>query len=556
MDGESRTRTGDTTIFSRVLYQLSYLAAGPIVSAEGPGAAVACRAMRKLCSLSLILGILAIAGCGGSSSGSDAESPLDNALGYLPADAPFVVSIDTDTKGEQYRAATDLIERFAFGDEIKKVIREELDEDGDFERFEDALGNEFVVGSTDASAFVNVPSGKDRSFVGAIQASNEDAIDKLLKEEKAEEDGEASGAKLYKDEDGDSFAVEGDVLIVAGSKQQLERALELRDGDDHMTEEDFDAGTEGLPRDAMLRVYVDIGGLLRSSGEAKQALEVKWVRALRTGGIALAFEQDRVSIDFDVDTDPEGLTDADVPIATGPSSPQVLDRDGEIGVALRDLSHILKFARATAKEVDPDGSADLDDSIAQIESQLDLDLEKDLLSQLEDDVAVSVGLDGKFGARAQLKDPAKVERALDKLSSILSRLAAGATDERVGFAKPKPGEDFYALATGDGERFVFGVVDDVFVISNDPEVAGSLAADPTAAVPGAKGAIVLKANAEELGQEILKQVEGDLLDSTGFEIGDRIRGAIATRPLDELTGSIEASTEGLSGSFELTVDPK
>ena len=26
MDGETRTRTGDTTIFSRVLYQLSYLA--------------------------------------------------------------------------------------------------------------------------------------------------------------------------------------------------------------------------------------------------------------------------------------------------------------------------------------------------------------------------------------------------------------------------------------------------------------------------------------------------------------------------------------------------
>ena len=32
-DGETRTRTGDTTIFSRVLYQLSYLAA----TADGTG---------------------------------------------------------------------------------------------------------------------------------------------------------------------------------------------------------------------------------------------------------------------------------------------------------------------------------------------------------------------------------------------------------------------------------------------------------------------------------------------------------------------------------------
>jgi Protein of unknown function (DUF3352) len=512
--------------------------------------------MRKLSLLSLILGILAIAGCGGSSSGSDAESPLDNALGYLPADAPFVVSIDTDTKGEQSRAATDLIERFAFGDEIKKAIREELNEDGDFERFEDALGNEFVIGSTDARAFVNVPSGEDRNFVGAIEASKEDAIDKLIKQEKAKEDGEASGAKLYKDEDGDSFAVEGDVLIVAGSKKELQRALELRDGDDHMTEEDFDAGTEGVAKDAMLRVYLDVGGLLRSGGEAKDALKSKWVRALRTGGLALSFEQDRVSIDFDVTTDPEGLTDADVPIATSATAPEVLQRDGEIGVALRDLAHILRFARATAKQVDPDGSAELDTSIEQIESQVELDLEKDVLSQLEGDLAVSVGLDGKFGARAQVEDPAKLKRTLDKLSTVLSRFAEGATDERVGFAKPKAGEDFYALATGDGERFVFGVVDDMFVISNDPEIAGSLAAAPTAAVPGAEGSIVFQADAEQLGKEILKQVEGDLLDSTGFEIGDRLRDSIATRPLDELTGSIEASTEGLSGSFELTLDPK
>jgi hypothetical protein len=29
VNGETRTRTGDTTIFSRVLYQLSYLAVAP-----------------------------------------------------------------------------------------------------------------------------------------------------------------------------------------------------------------------------------------------------------------------------------------------------------------------------------------------------------------------------------------------------------------------------------------------------------------------------------------------------------------------------------------------
>ena len=35
--GETRTRTGDTTIFSRVLYQLSYLAVAPQTSVRGTG---------------------------------------------------------------------------------------------------------------------------------------------------------------------------------------------------------------------------------------------------------------------------------------------------------------------------------------------------------------------------------------------------------------------------------------------------------------------------------------------------------------------------------------
>ena len=512
--------------------------------------------MRKLSSIALILGTLLIAGCGGSSAGSDADSPLDNALRYLPADAPFVVAIDTDTNGEQYQAASDIVDRFAFGDEIERQIRKALDEDGDFERIEDALGNEFVVGSTDSRAFVNVPSGEDRRFVGAIQASSQDAIDELLEKEKAEEDGEASGAKLYKDDSGDSFAIEGDVLVVAGSKKELERALELRDGDDHMTEEDFDAGTGGVPRDALARVYLDVGALLRASDEAEEALKVEWVRALRTGGIALAFGRDEVAIDLHVDTDPDGLTEADVPIATGAASPRVLDRDGEIGLALRDPSQLLEFAQATAETVDPDGFGTFEAGLAQIERRLDLDLERDLLGQLEGDLAVSVRLDGKFGARAELEDPAAFERTLAKLADVLPSMAEGIADEKVGFAEPKAGEDFYAIATADGDRIVFGVVDGVFVLSNDAAIAGSLAADRATAVAGAKGAVVLQADAEQVGQEILEQLEGSAFESTGLELGDRIRDAIATRPLDELTGSLEASTDGLSGSFRLTLDPR
>jgi hypothetical protein len=506
--------------------------------------------MRKLTLLTLVLGTIAIAGCGSSGSGDDSSSPLDNALRYLPADAPFAVAIDTDGEGEQLGNAGDLADKFPFGDELRKQLEDMVEErTGKVEDLQQALGNEFVVGSTDAKSFVDTPSGEDTAFVGAIQAKSGDALDKLIAGDKAEEDGEAEGAKLYKDDSGDSFAIDGDVLVVAGSKQELEAALATRNGDDSLTEEDFDAATEGVSKDALLRVFVNVGELLRASPDAKPALKSKWVAALRTAGVALTFESDRVAIDVDVDTDPEGLTDADLPLAAGSDSPQVLDRDGQINLALRDPAQVLEFAQATAKAVDPNGFSSFEAGKAQIERRLKVDLDADLVDQLDGDLQVSVGLDGKFGARAQLKDPAGFEQTLTKLEEVLPSIAEGAAGEKVGFATPKPGEDFYAVATAGGDQIVFGVVKDVFVLSNDPAIAGTLATEGTQAVAGAKGALVLSTDAEQLAQTALQQAEGQ-----GFDLGDRIKGAVGARPLDELLGSFEMTTDGLSGSFSVTTD--
>jgi hypothetical protein len=508
--------------------------------------------MRKLSLLTLILGILAIAGCGGSGGGSDGSSPLDNALRYLPADSPFAVAIDTDTKGDQLEAADDLSDRFALGDEVEKQIKDALGERaGDLEDLQKALGNEFVVGSTDVRSFVDSPGDDDTAFVGAIQVDDSDALDKLIDGEKAEEDGEADGAKLYKDDSGESFAIDGDVLVVAGSKQELEDALATRYGDDGMTESDFDAGTEGVSQDALLRVYLNVGALLKADPGAKQALKSKWVAAVRTAGIAMTFEPKQVAVDIDVTTDPAGLTDADLPIAAGADAPQVLDRGG-INLALRDPSQLLEFAQATAGTIDPEGFASFEQDKAKIERELDIDLDKDLIDQLDGDLAVSIGLNGKFGARAELKDPAAFEQSLTKLEKVLPNIAEGATGEKVGFVKPKDGEDFYAIATAGGNQIVFGVVEDFFVFSNSATIAGSLASEGTKTVPGAKGALVLNMNAEQIAKAALEEAEGQ-----GLELPDELKlkkGSLDAGPLNELIGSFEATTEGLSGSFTVTTD--
>ena len=54
------------------------------------------------------------------------------------------------------------------------------------------------------------------------------------------------------------------------------------------------------------------------------------------------------------------------------------------------------------------------------------------------------------------------------------------------------------------DDFLEFVVDEVFVLSNSAKIAGSLAGYGTKAVPGAKGALVLNMNAEQIAKEALK----------------------------------------------------
>ena len=505
--------------------------------------------MLKLLSTLLVLGSLAIvAGCG-DGGGEDASSPLDEALRYLPANTPFAAAIDTDTKGDQYRSAGEIVDKFGIDVNVEEQIAEAIDAEPDeIKRLEKALGNEFVVGSTDVRAFVSQSSDEDQSFVGAIQATDAAALDSLV-DGGAKKDGEANGATIYKDDDSDDpFAIEDDVLIVAGSRKELEDALATRDGDDSLTEEDFDAGTEGVPADALVRAYFNIEELLSVDDDAKQALKSKWVSALRTGGLAVSIEDDQVAIDFNVTTDSGELTDADLPIASGATAPEVLDR-GDLNIGLRDPEQILEFAQATARAIDPGGFGTFAAGKQQIERRLGIDIEDDLFGQIRGGLAVSVDLDGKFGARAELDDPAKFERTLGKLADVIPGLVQGAAGQKVGFVEPKAGEDFYAVATAGGDNFVFGVVDGVFVLANDADVAGALAAEGTEGIPGAKGALVLSADAERLVRTVL----GELMD-TPIDIPGEIGDATAPAPFDELTGSLESSTEGLSGSFELTFD--
>ena len=200
-------------------------------------------------------------------------------------------------------------------------------------------------------------------------------------------------------------------------------------------------------------------------------------------------EGDAINVDFEIRTDPSGLTDADLPIASGPEAPAIVERPDEIGVGVRDIGQIVSFVETVAQAVSPSGYGDYAAAKTQIERRLGVDVEKDILEQLSGDISASISLEGKFGVRVEPKDPEAFERTLGKIAGALPTLAEGLGLDNVSLVRPKAGEDLYALATADGTSIVFGVKNGVFVITNDPDRADSLALDePTkAAGPGGRG---------------------------------------------------------------------
>ena len=503
--------------------------------------------MRRLIVTTLLLSALLIAGCGG---GSDSGSALDSALSYLPKDAPFAVAIDTDLEDDQYKALQALIRKFPFGEQVQDSLRRQLEQSSGGVNFNDdvkpALGNPFVVGATDAASFSS-DSGSAR-FVAAIKAKDKDALDKLVDKTKPTKAGEESGATLYED-DGTVFAVDDDMLVFADDKQQLTQALARADGDDHLDEDTFNEGLDGLPESALARVYGDLEALLKSDPGSEGARRIKWVDALRTLGATVVARNEGIDIDFRVRTGGD-LSDSDLPIAPGDESPDVIKRKGEIGLGIRDLAHIVRFAENAGQAVDPAGFGDYAQAKKTIDNQLGVSLDNDLIGQLTGDVSSTVSIDGKFGVRAQLEDPQAFERTLAKVADVLPSFAEGAGLGTVGLSKPKGSQDFYALAQPDGDAVVFGVIDDVLVVANDPAQASKLAGEQPVAVPNAKGSVVMSADAEQLVNTVLGQF------GPALGLGDLggLGSALFTRPLEDLNGFMTASTDELRGKLTLAID--
>lgn len=501
--------------------------------------------MRRALAILLPALVLLVAGCGG---GDDSGSALTDSLAYLPKDTPFAVAIDTDVQGDQWGALGDLVDRFPFGDQIKGTVVQRLEQATGGLNFEDdirpVLGNPLVVGPGNAQAV----TGEANNFVVAGKAKDKGALDDLIDELNPKKVGEASGATIY--QDGDTFtAVKDDMLISAGDESQLKAALERADGDNHLTESTFNQALDGLPDSALARVYTNIEALLKSDPGSVDARRVPWIAALRTLGLTVSAKSDSVDVDFRARTEGD-LTDAELPIAPGDESPPIVKRRGEIGLGIRDLAHIIRFAENAGQSINPASFGDYARAKATIDKQLGISLDDDLIGQLTGNVSASVALDRGFGVRSALKDPEAFRRTLAKVADVLPSFAQGAGLGKVTLTKPETGGDLYVLRQPDGGTVVFGVMDDSLVVASSVARAVAVARTEPTDVPGASGSVVVGADAERL--------VGRFLERYGSALGIPDIGALGTglltRPLGDLNGSVSASTSELRGKFTLAIE--
>ncbi len=498
--------------------------------------------MRRLAIPILLLAMLVVPACGDD---GDAASPLDAALGYLPADAPFALAIETDLESGQYEAVSSILDRFPFGGQVREGLKAEIEEGGEVDFDADVrplLGNELVVGAPDTEALAE----DSESFLAALQVADADKARELL--DAAPElapAGEASGASIWEEESGTAIALEEDVLVTDDTREGLEQALARRDGADRLTEETFEQPLADLPEDALVRIYADMEQIVGSSPEAERAREVPWVAALRKLGGTGSANGEGLFLDFALQTDPAGLTDEDLPIASGAEPASVVGREGQIAVGVRDAGQIERFIEAVAGVADPGKLGQLDTAKKQIGRRLGIDIQRDLVDQLSGETTISAGLDKSFGLRIELADPESAERTLERLAQKAPAIGKAFDLEEPAITRPGKERDFYGLATTRGDRAVFGVVDDVFVLAQDPAQAGELAAADPGTVPGASGSVVMQADAEAIATEIAsRELEG--VEGLG--------AGLFTGPLGQLTGSLEAETDGLRGRVQLEIE--
>jgi hypothetical protein len=354
--------------------------------------------------------------------------------------------------------------------------------------------------------------------------------------------------------------VEGDVLVAAGTEELVRRAVERHAAGDGLDEERFDAALQGLPEDALVRVYGD-PDVFRGRAELEGVRTLPWFAALATVGATVVFAQDELRVDAVANTNADAVSEDDLPLAPGAESPELAISDGEIAGGNLNQSVTTVFLLRAAEAAAPDSRFVRD--VHALEQELGIDFADEILRQFDGPSVSLLSPDGRdFAARSVVSEPERLRGHLRELAPVLPELiqdlnglrsqglallllfapdapALPGTLTQVQVEEPSsPGGLYHVTGlTGDGPAELwFGLDGDLFVVASSEQRAHEIADAETEIVEGAQGAGVTRLGAGALREALRSRVGSD-------------RASFGA-----LVASLEASTEQLRARVRLAWD--
>lgn len=376
-----------------------------------------------------------IAGCGDSSSSSSSSSNAGaDPAAFLPAAAPVYVEAQVQPTGDLKANATTIAGKILrTGDPGGKIVelidKGAKDDDTSYEQdIKPWLGQRAGVAVTGVGA-----GGKDVDLVAAIASKDDDAAQKFVDSRKGGTDREYRGVK-YRVKAGDDLAAAVvDHAVILGTERGFKSAIDARSGDTLASSATFKKARETVGTDGLGFAYADPGRFFdlaagAASGKAPGVddAQLKMFKGLLTGSGLQS-----VAAKLDVASDALRIDAAAIGIKTkagsgdGPGAAAAVPAGSWLSAGVGDVGGTITKAISSLGDSGMTGGMDPATLLQGLQSQLGIDVEKDLLSWMGDAALFVRGtsMDDLGGALVvKSKDPAASRKATGTLRKLLAGL--------------------------------------------------------------------------------------------------------------------------------------
>jgi hypothetical protein len=376
-----------------------------------------------------------IAGCGDSSStsGSAGNAGADPAA-FLPASAPVYVEAQVQPTGDLKANATTVAGKILRtadpGGKLVGLIDKGLKDDGASYQQDVApwLGQRAGLAITGIGA-----GGKDPDIVAAIASKDDDAAQKFVDGRKGGSAREYRGVKYRYKADDDLAAAVVDHAVLVGTERGFKSAIDARSGDTLASSATFKKARATVGTDGLGFAYADPGRFFdlaagAASGKAPgvDAAQLKMFKGLLTGsGLqSVAAKLDVASNALRIDAAAIGVK-AKVGSGDGPGAAAAVPAGAWLSVGVGDVGGSIHKAISSLGESGATGGMDPATLLQGLQSQLGIDVQKDLLSWMGDAALFVRGtsMDDLGGALiVKSKDPAASRKAIGTLRKLLEGL--------------------------------------------------------------------------------------------------------------------------------------